>query len=80
MGRCGPLLVLLAVLSMMSSAQAAGGQSGKPVPTRQYPLFSDPLNQPVTPSRPITQPDSPGYPSYQIRPTQPRYPTRQQPR
>ncbi|CAL77944.1 hypothetical protein; putative signal peptide [Bradyrhizobium sp. ORS 278] len=66
--------------AVTGSAEAAGGQRGKPVPARQNPLFSDPLNQPTAPSRPITQPDSPGYPSYQTRPTQPRYPTRQQPR
>ncbi|MGJ4931386.1 hypothetical protein ACQR1I_30875 [Bradyrhizobium sp. HKCCYLS2038] len=81
MARHGPLLVLMTALSCAAadSATAAGGRSGAPVPTGQNPVFSDPLNQPITPSRPLIQPYTPSYPSYQIRPTQqPRYPSRQQ--
>lgn len=76
------LLLVAAALSFaaVAQAEAAGGRSGTPVPTRQNPVFSDPLNQPITPSRPLTEPYSPGYPSYQTRPTQPRYPSRQQQR
>lgn len=82
MGRHSPLLLMVAGLSCATAgnADAAGGRNGAPVPTKQNPLFSDPLNQPITPSRPLIQPYSPSYPSYQITPTQPRYPSRQQQR